>query len=155
MLDARVVLRHAAAHVGAVLDLGQDALVDGFTSASRSGSSTSLWFQKRATVPPGRSTRPILRQPRTGSIQCQASPQVIRSNVRPRSSQVSNAASSTVDAVLAGDPGHPLVELDAEHVQPARDQLGATLPVPQPTSSTFAGFRATSSSRNAGAGAGR
>ena len=65
------------------------------------------------------------------SIQCQASPQV-----RDRSGAgASHLEGGDLDRDRR-ERGHPRVDLDAEHVGAARRQPPATLPVPQPTSST-------------------
>ena len=114
-----------------VLELRRDARDSTSANAERSGSSTSWWFQKRATVPPGaQHARRSCASRARGRSSASASPQVIRSNVRPRSSQSSNARDLDRRRRAARDRGHPRVELDAEHRQPASHQRARDLAGP-------------------------
>ena len=137
VLGARIVPVEVTGRDGR--DPGRDALVDLVEGRTQRLLDLVSWFQIRTTVPPGASTSPILRQPRSGSIQCQESLAMIRSNVRPRASQSSKAPTSTSTpwpraiAAIRSSNSTPSTE------SPRSSSARATLPVPQPTSSTRAG----------------
>ena len=91
----------------------------------------------RTTVPPGaQHARRSCASRARGRSSASRRRSVIRSKVRPRSSQVLEGASST-GTPCARERGHPRVELDAEHGEPARRQRAARpCRCRSPTSST-------------------